>query len=217
MSIAGVSPAEKHVLLVLALRADQATAKCNPGIPRIAKDTGLSERHVHRAIVELERAKHITREIKPGIGTVYTVHPCHSGTPDMVSPLTSCRSTPDMVSTKLPRTTISQKTSSSSRRPARRRTPMPVAFVPVMNAETASVVDGWPPGRLAEQIEACRDWHLREGKLSADWQASWRTWVRNSKIWDTTNEQSRSAGRSQAVRGSTRDAIVAAFDRVDFG
>ncbi|WP_419825159.1 helix-turn-helix domain-containing protein [Sphingomonas sp.] len=138
MALQLATPAEKHVLLVLALRADSATASCNPGIPRIAGDTGLSERHVHRALVALESAGHITRKIKPGVGTVYTVHPCHGVTPDKASGLTQCRSTPDTVSSKLPRTTTSTKTSSSPKKRAR----TPVA-IDVPEWVPADAWNGW--------------------------------------------------------------------------
>src|SRR5438552_1047223 len=85
---------EKHVLLVLATRANESGV-CTPGIPRIALDTGLSERSVHRALISLEAAKHIKRNIKVGVGTTYSVHPCPSVTPDTESPLTDSQSTPD--------------------------------------------------------------------------------------------------------------------------
>ncbi|WP_375381745.1 helix-turn-helix domain-containing protein [uncultured Sphingomonas sp.] len=119
MAIPNATAAQKHVLLVLALRADKVTAACNPGMPRIAEDTGLSERTVHRTIVELEQAGHISRAVRPGVGTTYTVHPCHSVTPDKVSPLTQCQATPDTVASELPRTTTSTKTSSSPKKRAR--------------------------------------------------------------------------------------------------
>lgn len=219
MAIPDASPAEKHVLLVLALRADMAASQCTPGIPRIARDTGLSERSVHRAIVALEKSGHIAREIKPGVGTIYTVHPRHCVTPDSVSPLTQCHETPDTVSSKLPRTTNTQKTTSSSRERGRapaRATAFPEGFAPVLSGPTAAVVAGWPPGRMETEIEAMADWHAKEGKLSKDWQASWRTWVRNSTKWDARNEQSRSSGRSPAGVGTHKAAILAAYDSVSF-
>ena len=109
------------------------------GIPRIAKDTGLSERTVHRALVKLERAGHITRKIKPGIGTIYTVHPCHSVTHDRVSPLTERQENPCRVASKLPRTTTSQKAYPSSRERARAG-PMPAEFKPIITDNVRSIV-----------------------------------------------------------------------------
>ena len=232
MAIPNASPAMKHVLLVLALRADAASRQCRPGIPRIAADTGLSERQVHRVIVELEQGGHISRAIQPGIGTTYTVHPqaagerpstppaekvdpCQGVTPDVVSPLTQGQATPDMVSSKLPRTTRSSQKTSSSSKVRTRATPFPTDFVPLLSGSTAAVVDGWPPGRLQTEIEAMADWHAKEGKLSKDWQASWRTWVRNSKKWDSRNEQPRTIGRTAPTRGAHASAVFAAFDRVD--
>ena len=128
MAIPNATAAQKHVLLVLALRADSASRACNPGIPRIAADTGLSERTVHRTIVELEQAGHISRTVRPGVGTTYTVHPCHGVTPDKVSPLTQCQSTPDTVASELPRTTISSSKTTSS--PKKRARAVPAITVP---------------------------------------------------------------------------------------
>jgi hypothetical protein len=88
--------------------------------------------------------------------------------------------------------------------------------MPVMTGKTAAVVAGWPPGRLEVEVEAMADWHAKEGKLSADWQASWRTWVRNSKRWDAQNDKSRTTARSPGGNGSPKAAIVAAYDRVSF-
>jgi hypothetical protein len=86
-----------------------------------------------------------------------------------------------------------------------------------MSGATLAVVDGWPPGKLDHELAAFTDWHLKEQKLSADWQASWRTWVRNSKRWEPRNDQSRTLGRSSPGRGPHTAAILTAFDRVDFG
>jgi hypothetical protein len=36
-------------------------------------------------------------------------------------------------------------------------------------------------GDLEDQIEAFRDYHLKKGNEYADWDAAFRTWMRNSK------------------------------------
>jgi hypothetical protein len=171
---------EKHVLLVLATRGD-AKGQCSPGIPRIALDTGLSERSVHRALVALEAAGHITRAIKQGIGTVYTVHPCQTVTPDIEAPLTQCPNTPDTVASKQPRTTnTSTKASPSSRS---RETRVPPDFLPIVKPKsiTGKAMAGWPPGEIEEQVEHFIDHHTAKGTMSLSWQASWRTWVKLGK------------------------------------
>ncbi len=230
MSILGATAAEKHVLLVLALRANDKTATCTPGMPRIAKDTGLSERTVHRTIAALEKAGHISRKVKDGIGTTYTVHPCHDVTPDTVSPLTESQATPDTVSGKLPRTTISSsKTSSSPKRAARSARALPQVEVKLPDWIPVEAWEGWlemrrtkgakPTSRaLALSIE-----HLRKladaGHPPGDVldQSTRELWLGLFPIKDSQNEQSRSTRRPQANRNSVGDAVLAAHDRVDFG
>lgn len=224
MSILDATAAEKHVLLVLALRADKTTAQCTPGMSRIAKDTGLSERTVHRTVAALERAGHISREVKDGIGTTYTVHPSHGVTPDTVSGLTGCHPTPDTVSGKLPRTTSSSsKTTSSPKKRAR------AAAVEIPDWVPNDAWEGW--------LEMCRAKGARETTRAlvlaiselrklADAghppgavldQSTLRRWTGLFPIKDNQHEQSCQTGRSSAKRGSPADAIFAAHDRVDFG
>ncbi|WP_425506165.1 helix-turn-helix domain-containing protein [Sphingomonas aerophila] len=76
LAIRDLSATEKHVLLVLALRADIGTRRCTPSIATLAADTGLTERSVQRAMKSLKDAGHITRFERPGRGLIYTVHPC---------------------------------------------------------------------------------------------------------------------------------------------
>jgi hypothetical protein len=66
---------------------------------------------------------------------------------------------------------------------------LPADFQPIMKpgSITATTVDGWPPGRLEDELEHFADHHTVKATLSADWQASWRTWVKNSKKWEPLN------------------------------
>ena len=206
------TPTEKHVLLVLATRCNKS-GQCTPGIPRIAADTGLSERSVLRAIAQLERDKHITRDVKAGVGTTYTVHPGQSVTPDTASPLTDCPNTPDTVSPKHPRTPIPQKATPSSGKRAKKDTPVPSNFIPIVKegSITAKAMAAWPPGELEEQIEHFIDRHTAQGTLSKDWQASWRTWVKYWKKFNgRRNENGLAAGSGQ--RGANRqDGFLSAI------
>jgi hypothetical protein len=197
---------EKHVLLVLATRANEV-GECTPGIPRIAIDTGLSERSVHRALIALEKAKHIVRHIKPGVGTIYHVHPCQSVTPDTESPLTDSQDTPDTESPKQPRTPIiPQKATPSSVARTKKQTPVPSNFQPIVKEKsiTAKSMAAWPPGMSEEQVEHFIDHHTAKGTLSKDWQASWRTWVKLGKQFNGHAKGIRMV-EQPSVRGSRPD------------
>jgi predicted DNA-binding transcriptional regulator len=233
MAILHATAAEKHVLLILALRADATTRQCTPGMPRIAKDTGLSERTVHRTIAALEKAGHISREVKDGIGTIYTVHPCHGVTPDTVSPLTECHATPDTVSGKLPRTTISStKTTSSPKKRAR------AVAVEVPDWVPADAWEGWLEMRRTKGAkETARALTLAIGELRklADAghppgevldQSTFRRWTGLFPIKDTSNglpQRNDNAAGTRAIalagprRGFGADMLAAALARPEDG
>lgn len=203
------TPTEKHVLLVLATRCNRQS-QCNPGMPRIATDTGLSERSVLRAILQLERDKHITRDVKAGIGTTYTIHPRTSVTPDTASPLTECPNTPDTVSPKQPVTPIIPQKATPSSVARAKPTRVPSNFMPAVKPDsiTGKAMAGWPPGYLAEQIEHFIDHHTVKGTLSLDWQASWRTWVKQGKRFNGTHQPNHAASAGRPQRASPALALL---------
>lgn len=224
-------PLDKLVLIAFADHADKMTTECFPSVAALCEWTGCDRKTVMKSVASLEAAGLLidtgrrcgrTRQIKVyrlPIETVPETASLSERVPE-TGPLNSTvfpTKESQKRDTEPPKEPISQKTSSSSRKRAHAKADIPADFAPIMTGKTAAVVAGWPPGRLEAEIEAMADWHAKEGKLSADWQASWRTWVRNSTRWETSNEQSRQAGRSAPNRGSARDAIVTAFDRVDFG
>ena len=71
----GVRPTARHVLMVLAHRANHDTGKCHPGLARLVRDTGLSRRAVQSAIIDLVKAGHISKFNVRGKGVNYFVHP----------------------------------------------------------------------------------------------------------------------------------------------
>ncbi len=58
-----LSPTARHVLLILSDAVNDDTGECWPSIRRLIRRTGLSERTVQRAIVELEGRGVIRRVI----------------------------------------------------------------------------------------------------------------------------------------------------------
>lgn len=65
----------RHVLTVLAHRANHETGMCFPAIARLVRDTGLSRRAVQQAVADLVSAGHISRFEDEGKGVRYFIHP----------------------------------------------------------------------------------------------------------------------------------------------
>ncbi len=204
MSVVGISAPEQSVLNVLAVMANDE-ARCWPGIngpTGLTGKTKLSERSVQRAVQALKDAGHINWQDLPGRGRIYLVHPRQSDTPATVTPrhtVTPVREapTPATVAPKLPRTTIPPKVAG---KPDAAGTLVPLDFTPIVKPDsiTGKAMAAWPPGLEAEQVEHFIDRHTTQGTKSLDWQASWRTWVKN---WKSFNGK-RTQDRRPAYRGN---------------
>ena len=57
----GLTPTRKLVLVALADRCNKDTLRCDPSIRKIMDDTGLGERTVFRALLDLEEDGFIKR------------------------------------------------------------------------------------------------------------------------------------------------------------
>lgn len=84
-----------------------------------------------------------------------------------------------------------------------RATAVPTNFLPEPKAGsiTAKAMAAWPPGEVEEQVEHFVDHHTAKGTVSKDWQASWRTWVKNWKAFNG-NRTGRIPARQSDLRGS---------------
>lgn len=172
-------PGEKLVLLALADQANDQGTQCWPSVETIAKRSGQNSRTVRRALASLETKGHLTRKHRDGTSNQYHVHPCHNVTPDKLSPLTKTTDTPDTVSPKPSRTIINKKETRAHK--------LPDDWSPVLTPASQRIVDGWPPGRLDQELQAFRDHAADKGRVSKDWQAAFRTWLTNSSKWNPAN------------------------------
>lgn len=50
------------------------------------------------------------------------------------------------------------------------------------------------------EVDAFRDYHLAKGSLMFDWEAAFRTWMRNQKKWQDEKQQSERPARAQPSR-----------------
>ena len=195
MAAPGVSATERSVLMVLAIMAGKDDARCWPpindtddGVAGLTTRCVLSERAVQRAIQQLVKLGHISRrQLRHGV--IYTVHPSIAATPATGTGVAETGDTltgdgeaarPATQAPNLPKTTTLPKVE-------RKREPVgstvPLDFAPLVKPDsiTGKVMAGWPPGVIAEQVEHFVDRHATQGTKSLDWQASWRTWVKNWK------------------------------------
>lgn len=89
-------------------------------------------------------------------------------------------------------------------------------------SQSRRVVDGWPPGELANQLERFTAHHAKSGQKWVNWQAAWSTWVLNSERFGNGKN-----GRNQANRngfagnrpdeqiGRTTQAMLSAMRRLE--
>ncbi|GAA4222198.1 hypothetical protein GCM10022253_30140 [Sphingomonas endophytica] len=224
MAIVGASSVERHVLLVLALRADIATRRCTPGIARLVADTGLSERAVQNATKALAAAGHITRDERRGRGIVYTVHPRTTCTPEDdappqdVHPRTTCTpapraGTPAPRAPKQPGTTITPKRASPSQGTrTRSRSGLPGDWQPApLTGRAAAAAADWRPDRIASELDRFRNHAAATGRAMADWDAAWRNWVTGADRFDKPDAKPPDAGNWRS-RGRFRDPLLNAFE-----
>ena len=87
--LAGMSPAQKAVLISL---ADQANddGYCWPSVGTIAKRTCLSERAVQGAIKWLQSAGLLSSDERRGTSSVYRITPAAYAPPQMLRPCLTC-------------------------------------------------------------------------------------------------------------------------------
>lgn len=82
-----------------------------------------------------------------------------------------------------------------------------------IETQSRKVVDGWPPGEAARQLEHFRAHHRKKGDRFRSWQDAWATWVLNARAFGGHNGRSDTLGRNQSADGlsSTARAAIAVF------
>jgi len=91
---------------------------------------------------------------------------------------------------------------------------IPDGWVPMLTGKSQAVVDAWPPGMLEAELDKFRDHAADKGRTSKDWQAAFRTWIKNADNWKPSNDQSRPAyGKPYASPKVSGDGAIRALDR----
>lgn len=221
---------QKIVLLALADAANDE-GRCWPGMASLSKKCSKSERTVQAMLVELEGLGHLSREQVPGRGCYYTVHPRNSRTPEKTAPPKNshpAKSAPPQNSRQPPQNSrqtpakSAPKPSMNPKEPSNTNTERahvisdgwaPEEFGP--ESKCCEVMANWPPGEFETQLEHFTSHHRGKGSKFVNWQDAWKTWVLNSRKWNSGNAGNRgNAGPHRAGNGTKpKDGAIAALDR----
>lgn len=204
-----LAPGEKLVLLALADQANDDGRQCWPSVETIAHRSGQGVRTVRRALESLETKGHLTRHHRDGTSTQYHVHPCQNGSPVKSAPLPKTTRTPAKLAPKPSRTIKSKNTEA-------RAHVLPADWKPAefgLGTKSRSMVDGWPPGELAAQLEHFTAHHSGKGNRFVDWQAAWSTWVLNGRRYGNARTGRNSPANDEPANPYVRAALARASDR----
>lgn len=98
---------------------------------------------------------------------------------------------------------IEPKGSMPEKPKAKRAMSLPEGWQPELTDAVQSLVGQWPKGEFESQLANFKDHAAANGRTAKDWQAAFRTWVRNADKWRGSND-----GRSNSGRGGSGRAPV---------
>lgn len=217
--LGSMSPSQKAVLISL---ADQANddGVCWPSVARIAVRTCLSERAVQGAIRWLVEAKILSINDRYGRSNLYEITPAAYAPPQMLRGAANAPTPADAAPTPAapapapadaaPITIINHQLTkkepsvigATAKKPkSARATILPNDFMPDDTAEKLASDFGLS---LDEQQAAFSDHHSAKGTTFIDWQAAFRTWLRNASKF-----AARSGGGQRMVAPNKQEALEA--------
>lgn len=189
--------------LVLLSLADQANddGVCWPSAATTAKRTGLFDRSVRRTIAELEALGFLSRKFQTGKPTFYQLNPCPTDTPVAKTPVRktrpplSHRPQPLSEESMTPVTGVNITVSNHQEpsvepkdlvvaKATTKGTRLPVDWALPKELGNWALEQGLNKQQVILEGEKFRDhWIAQAGAKGrkADWPATWRNWVRNSK------------------------------------
>lgn len=201
---------QKIVLLAL---ADQANDEgyCWPAIPTIARRSSKSERTIFAMLVDLENAGHLSRKQRTGTSTLYVIHPVINEGDENFAPPAKSAPIPLQIlqggDAKLaPKPPMNHQVTTIVAKEAKRKSKFPDGFRPIDTPVISEIIARWPAHKLAHELEQFGDYHRSRGNLMLDWQAAWRTWVRNSDKF--SRNQNHGTSNNQSGRNHFLAAII---------
>lgn len=168
---------EKIVLLALADCANDEGI-CWPGMKSLVAKCSKSERTIQGCIHALEVAGHLTRNEEKGKGCSYLIHPRSDCAP------ATAAATPATAAGD-PRNGCGV-TIKNHKKPSPKKRAIPENWCPEPfpeGSESRKVIDSWPPGELAAQLEQFKAHHASKNNTFSDPQKAWSTWALNTRKW----------------------------------
>ena len=201
---------EKLIMLALADWSND-DGQCWPSIAKLAAKSSKSERTVQGALKSLETKGALSRVMKAGKGTIYTLHPREDCTPAAAAPPQGTTRTPAAAA---PNTLRNTNTLSDASHPTEARARARAARIPPdwepcqlpLASVAHEVVSAWQPGRIERELSKFRDhWTSASGSTARknDWQAAWRNWLVKADEWTPKNEP-----RYDSFRGTRTDPAL---------
>ena len=188
-----IEPHAKLVLLALANRANHETGVCHPGQQLIGRECSMSDRTVRRHLKRLEDAGLVTRRARmlpEGRGRTSDEYRLAYYQPDRMSE----RSGPTGQNVQTNRTKSDDQPDTvvrgTVREPKENRKPRTSLMTSDWRPDEGNVKrlqDKHPSVDVAGQVENFVDYWISRGERRADWDASFRTWVRNAVGFQSKN------------------------------
>jgi len=167
-------PVWKAVLIGIANHANP-NGRAWPSVARLCLYSGYKERVVRQAINQMTEQGWLHREERAGTTTVYTLcklYPLHE-----VHPCTTC--TPPL-----------HDMHPNHNRTINNKKKMQPDWMPTTSMIEFAHANGFDARRVQDEADKFRDYWIGTGKPMANWEATWRNWVRrNNSI-----QRSRSGG-----------------------
>lgn len=220
------SSSVKFTLVALCECANYRTGRITPSIEHLVEITGQNRKTIIANVAELERLGLIvdtgertgrTKQIKvynPVFGTV----PQSEQSQERNSSVSGRKQSQkrDTEPSLEPSHSTEPKGSSEckARKPGGRMTALPDGWQPVLTVAAQSMVDGWPPGMFEAELEKFRDHAADKGRTSKDWQAAFRTWIKNANNWKPVHERQSAApyGSTGRAGHDRRSSLARAID-----
>lgn len=179
---ADIPATQKLVLLALCDNANDQ-GQCFPSISLLERKCSLSDRAVQSSVSWLEKHGYLSRQMRTGRATLYVITPEAGSPPNDVHPRTIFTPPPNDVHPTPERGSPLTIREPSSNRQKRKGTLLNVEQLPDEWALFAR--EKRPDLNPREVFDSFRDyWIAQPGQkaVKADWTATWRNWVRNTRV-----------------------------------
>ena len=176
-------PVWKSVLIGIANHANP-NGQAWPSVARLSLYSGFKERAIRTAIKQLIDAGWLHQELRSGTTPLYTLA-MEESPPERGTPSVKGRGEVHVVHPNHNRTINNNKRK------------MQPDWMPTTSMIEFAHANGFDARRVQNEADRFRDYWIGTGKPMADWEATWRNWIRRNNFI----QGSRSNGSRQSVSG----------------